>query len=569
METNCIQNFFSIKISSDSVRNKKDSYDLNNKLTLNLKHQGPNAIIHSDNFFYFRFGTLLDSNITDHIIAQDLYQNKTDIITKNSGYFGVFFFNKKTTSGEIYSDRVGIYRVYFQHTQESLTFSNDHKTFPNEQVKQVDSAWLAEIINFRIASGSHTFNPKLSQIPAAQSYHFNSSLKPISSGFYWQPDDRLPVGSLSLEEASKNTLKLINNHLSKANIKEKKVAVLLSGGVDSSLLAALSKAHNNNIVAVTPVFTSGDNPELDIAKAMAASINIEHQIIEINDSDIAKEFSGVVQCLQQPIRSPHALIFSILMKQFQGKFDAVVFGEGADTIFGYHGIKQAGKRYEKQRKVAWLKPYSLLLKALTFIPNINKLFCLINESVTTQVTNSWSLDYLPQLNQQLPLLETISEKIEIIQWLNLPRLNQKNLDLVAFENLVRKFLIQVGNVDHFYNMGTIANREGIELICPFLDIELIKYAANFHDKLYFGNGFVKPILRSMGAKFYRKELMYLKKKGFPVPHKNWLHGPLLRQATEAKEFIIKNYDNEACKDNEFVWLIMALQELKISHAIKH
>jgi len=407
----------------------------------------------------------------------------------------------------------------------------------------------------------------LFQIPAAQSYQFNSTLKPIASGFYWQPADRTSVGNLSLEETTEHSLELLNNHLSKANIKSKKVAVLLSGGVDSSLLAALSKVQNNNIVAITPVFTSGENPELDIAKEMAESIKIQHQIIEIDDNDIAKEFSAVVQCLQQPIRSPHALIFSILLKQLKGKFDAVIFGEGADTIFGYHGIKQTGKRYEKQRKALWLEPFSSLLKPLTFIPQVRKLHSLINEPVIKQVTNSWSLDYINDLKQQLKITHPISNKIEMIRWLKLTEFNQQNLNLTAFENLVRKFLIQVGNVDHFYTMGAIANQEGIELICPFLDVELVEYAANFHDSLYFGDDMVKPILREIGTKFYSKELMYLKKQGFPVPHKNWLKGPLSKKANAARELIKLKYGGEACQDNEFVWLVMALQELKIEHVI--
>lgn len=567
-----MKNFFSINIqkSFDSSANEKNIYKLTDNIELKLIHSGPTAIIDTQDYFYFRFGCMLatDNKNIDQEFAQAFYQDNSLIINTNSGYFGIFFFNKKSATGSVHADRAGIYNVLYQQKEYQLILSNDIASFDLLPMKEVDSAWLAEIVNFRIASGSHTYRKSLKKVPAGQFYQFNSFLETKSCGYYWQPQDRVTKDDLTLEQATERSLELLNEHLSKADINKKKVAVLFSGGVDSTLLAALALQHNSEVVAVTPIFSTGGNPELDIAKKMAKNINIEHQIIEITDKDIQTEFSIVIKCLQQPIRSPHALIFSILIRHLKDKFDAVIFGEGADTIFGYHGIKQTGKRYDKQRKANWLKPLSFLLKPFKSISQIEKLHSLINESVLIQVTNSWPIPYIPDLKSQLPMLESVANTIEMYQWLKLPKWNHSNLDQTAFENLVRKFLIQVGNVDHFFTMGAFANRDGIELICPFMDIELVRYAANFHDKLYFGDDFVKPILRKIGETYYQKELIYLKKKGFPVPHNNWLSGPLLTQATLAKSFITENYGHVASEDNEFVWLVMALQELGIADSLK-
>lgn len=548
----------------------KNIYSLTDCLKLKLEHSGPSMVIDTDDFFYFRFGSLLEENDKDidENFAQALYRNQTDILLSNSGYFDVVFFNKVSAQGSIYADRVGIHNILYHEKHSELILSSNVQKFELPKLKTVDPVWLTEVVNFRIASGSHTYHPSLKKIPAAHSYHFDESLQLRTSGYYWQPQERKPQSDLTLKSASEQSLELLNAHLSKANIKNRKVAVLLSGGIDSSLLAALTHQHNRNVVAVTPVFVTGKNPELEIAKEMARSLKIEHQLIEIKDDDVKVEFSVVIQCLQQPVRSQHALIFSILMKKLKGKFDSVVFGEGADTIFGYHGVKQAGKRFAKQNKLAHFKLLSPLLKLLQHIPSVNKLTHLLNESITVQVTNSWALDYTPAVKNQLPLFDEVANAIEIIGWLDLPKKNHTNLDLFAFENLVRRFLIQVGNVDHFYSMGAIANRDGIDLICPFFDIELVKFSANFHDELYLGKDFVKPILRNIGCDFYNQELMYLKKKGFPVPHKSWLNGPLSERATDAKNYISNNYGYDASKDDEFIWLVMCLQELNIIDSLK-
>jgi asparagine synthase (glutamine-hydrolysing) len=566
-----MKNFFLLRMQPYSGLTTDEAiYSLNNSLEIKVEYEIPSKIFDTDNYFYFRFGTLSGQNNEDEDsqIALRLLGGETCISKGNNGYFGVFFFNKDTGKGSIYTDRIGVHKTYFQSAENSLTISNDTGAFNFNETESVDSDWLAEIVNFKICTGSYTYNPKIKQLPAAHLFNFDSKLQPVSAGFYWEIADRIPHTDISLEDATEHSLKLLNKHLSGADIKNKRVAVLLSGGVDSSLLAALTKEHNNNVIAITPVFKTGDNPELAAAKEMAKNIDIEHQIIEISDEDIEEEFSKTVNFIKQPLRSPQTLIFSILMRQFNGKFDAVIFGEGADMIFGYHAVEHAAKRYEKHCKVASLKPLLPLINIFDSISVVKKLSGLISDSAASQVLNSWAIEYSPRLKEKLPNVQSNSSNIEIIEWLNLQNINYKNLDKTGFENLVRKFIIHESCMYHFYTMGAIASREGLELVSPFFDADVVEYAANFDNRLYFGNGVTKPILRKISEKFYSKELIYAKKQAFPTPHEKWLNGPLKSQASTARDFIIENYGKSASKNNEFVWLIMAFKELDITDTLK-
>lgn len=566
-----MKNFFSIAIkkTSDKTRSNDKQYFVANDILLTVDCGGPKQIIDTEDYFYFRFGYLLNQNEMDidKAIASALFNKQSDAFTKDNGYFTIFFFNKKTLNSHFYADRIGAHKTYFQNKNNSLSISNIPDNYSFEDANQIDPLWLTEAVNFKICTGSNSYNSDIKQIPAGHCYKFDAELFPSNEGFYWQVSDRKIHSSMSLDDATNESLRLINAHLESANVKNKKVAVLLSGGVDSSLLAALTKAHNNNVVAVTPIFSSGDNPELDAAINMAKRIDIEHQIIEISDSDISNEFGRIVDFIKQPIRSPQTIIFSILMRQFKDKFDAVVFGEGADMIFGYHAVRQAANRYEKYCKVAFLKPILPLLTPLRSIATVNKLVDLLREPLSTQVLNSWAIEYSSTLKNKLPDVNNNAEQIEIIQWLNLMNLSHKNVNKHDFENLVRRFIIQESCMYHFYTMGSIADRDGIELICPFFDTDIVDFASNFDNRLYFGDEFTKPILRRLGERFYDKEIIYAKKKGFPTPHKRWLEGPLQSEALAAKRFIKEHFDENATQNNEFVWLVMALQKLNIENAI--
>ena len=566
-----MRNCFSIKIKKASEKQYpvKDHYLLPGDMSLTLNSSGPNKVINTDDFIYFRFGYLLaqECEAIDTAIANGLFNNQNEAVTANNGYFTILFFNKKTAEGRFYTDRIGAHKTYFQCKNKELHISNIPENYAFNNTDTIDPSWLVEAVNFKICTGSTTLNPDIKQIPAGHYYKFDSSLAPINAGFYWQVGNRKPTSSLSLDEATNESLRLINQHLESANVKSKKVAVLLSGGVDSSLLAALTKEHNNNVVAVTPIFSSGENPELKAAISMAKQINIEHQIVEISDSDISEEFGTIVDFIKQPIRSPQTIIFSILMRQFKDKFDAVVFGEGADMVFGYHAVKQAANRYEKYCKVAFLKPVAPFLTLFKSISTVKKLLDLLKEPLSAQVLNSWAIEYPPEIKCKLPGITSLPSELEIIQWLNLSNLNYKDVTKHEFENLIRRFIMQESCMYHFYTMGSIADRDGIELISPFFDTDVINFATNFDNHLYFGDEHTKPILRKLGERFYDKEIIYAKKKGFPVPHKRWLEGPLKEEAQLAKSFIATIYGEGATKNNEFVWLVMALQKLKIEKSI--
>jgi len=544
------------------------SHQLSQNIELIFDSSLPHSIEETDTYFYCRIGFLncfSDESEAefDRQIAKQLSNAEHSAPALNRGYINVFFFDKKTQKSQFYCDRIGIHKTYFECHDGAVLISNNLSHFDFNSIEAVDNNWLTEVVNFKICAGSHTANPNVRQMPAGQYVSFDKNLACSGNHVYWETKDRGEQSELSIEDATSKSYQLLANHLASSGIKNKRVAVLLSGGVDSSLLAALTKEQNTDVVAITPVFMTGENPEREAAQLMAQAIDIKHEIVEISDQEIGDEFSSVVDFIKQPIRSPQTIIFSILMKKFEGRFDAVVFGEGADMIFGYHAVALASKRYEKYRKVAFLKPFSGLLRSLSSIPQVKKLAELVDETVASQVLASWAIEYPDTLKKQLPNMEAQGNDMEIIKQLKLLDYDAKNLDCHGIENLVRKFIIHESCLYHFYTMGALANRNGIQLVSPFFDTDVVEFASNFDNRLYFGDEFTKPILRRIGAQFYDKALIYAKKKGFPTPHEIWLNGPLKDKSESARQYILERFGKEASQNSEFVWVVMAFDELGV------
>lgn len=112
--------------------------------------------------------------------------------------------------------------------------------------------------------------------------------------------------------------------------------VSLSGGLDSSIIAAIAKEFNPNLQLFTGTVKSAKGPDLENAKLMAEFLGLEHHIYEITDNDIVDFIPEAIWYLESFDEDCISGILSNyyvsrLVKEFT---DCVMVGEGADELFG-------------------------------------------------------------------------------------------------------------------------------------------------------------------------------------------------------------------------------------------
>ncbi|MCF8143922.1 MAG: hypothetical protein K9N21_08395 [Deltaproteobacteria bacterium] len=113
-------------------------------------------------------------------------------------------------------------------------------------------------------------------------------------------------------------------------------AVSLSGGLDSSIIAAIAKEYNPDLKLFTVAVQSAPGPDLENAKLMADFLGLKHYIYEITESDIVDFVSDSIWYLES---FDEDCISGILSNYYASKIvkshsNAVLVGEGADELFG-------------------------------------------------------------------------------------------------------------------------------------------------------------------------------------------------------------------------------------------
>ncbi|MCF8075363.1 MAG: hypothetical protein K9K63_03690 [Desulfotignum sp.] len=130
-------------------------------------------------------------------------------------------------------------------------------------------------------------------------------------------------------------------------------AVSLSGGLDSSIVAAIAKEFNPDLKLFTGTVKQAPGPDLENAKLMADFLGLEHYVYEITDEDIEQIIPEAVWYLESFDEDCISGILSnyYVSRKVKEYSDVVLIGEGADELFGGYRmvLKNPKVKSEEQR----------------------------------------------------------------------------------------------------------------------------------------------------------------------------------------------------------------------------
>uniref|UniRef100_A0A914GVI4 Glutamine-dependent asparagine synthetase n=1 Tax=Globodera rostochiensis TaxID=31243 RepID=A0A914GVI4_GLORO len=179
--------------------------------------------------------------------------------------------------------------------------------------------------------------------------------------------------AISVFDAKTITHKLLIEAVEKRLMGNRQFGFMLSGGLDSSLVAALATRflHSNDVSASPTAFSVGfeDSPDLENARRMAEYLGIAHHVLVISPQDCVEAIPEVIYSLEtfDPLVVRCGVAHFLLCKHIAAKSEVKVLlsGEGADELFGsYAYMQQAPNAHqlhqEIHRRLQLLHQYDVL-----------------------------------------------------------------------------------------------------------------------------------------------------------------------------------------------------------------
>ncbi|MDI6886247.1 MAG: asparagine synthase C-terminal domain-containing protein [archaeon] len=192
---------------------------------------------------------------------------------------------------------------------------------------------------------------------------------------------------------------LLRELLSDAVKKNNAEALLLSGGLDTSILAALSKDEAKSKKALTVALDGTHAPDLGYAKRVAQKFHYEHHLIRITESEALGEIPMVIRAVRSfdPALPNDLVIYAALKEAKKLGIKSVMTGDGADELF-------AGYSYMHGLSHEELKTYiTALSKTMWF--SSNKLGAILGVEIKQPYCGRKIVDFAIEMDSGLKIKE--------------------------------------------------------------------------------------------------------------------------------------------------------------------
>jgi asparagine synthase (glutamine-hydrolysing) len=307
------------------------------------------------------------------------------------------------------------------------------------------------------------------------------------------------------------------------------VGAFLSGGIDSTAIAALAKEHNPDLVTFTTGFEREGYSEVDVAAESAAAIGVRHVVRTVKPDEMMDVLPLIVWYLDDPVADPALVPLWFVAREARQHVKVVLSGEGADELFGGYTI---------YREPISLAPFER-------VPGV--LRRLLGGLSTRLPEGLRGKDLLRR--GALPLEERYYGNARIFRDEHLsgllrqfdPRRSHTDItaahyresadwDPVARMQHVDLFTWLRGDILVKADKMTMAN--SLELRVPFLDPEVFAVAAGLPLSEKIAAGTTKYALRQALDGIVPAHVLHRRKLGFPVPIRHWLRDEMFDWARE-------------------------------------
>jgi asparagine synthase (glutamine-hydrolysing) len=398
-----------------------------------------------------------------------------------SRFLGMFAFaiHERDTGRIILArDRFGIKPLYLAEVNGALRFASSLPALVKAGGvdTSIDRAALHNYMSFHaVVPPPRTIYEGVRKLPPAtmRIYEANGSFK---DRLYWQaPYRRLPGDSaLSREEWQEQLLNMLRLAVKRRMISDVPVGVLLSGGVDSSLIVGLlAEAGQTGLMSFSVGFEEANGEKGDefvYSDLIAKHFGTDHHKIFVPSADLMDALPGTIKVVQS--------------------------GQGADEVFGgYH----------------WYPP---LVDSNDVVGDYAKGF---RDRTHAVLATQLSADWIPEQDYSQELLE--EKLLEDGADTPVDRALRLDTNVMLVDDPVKR----VDNMTMAW---------GLEARVPFLDHELVELAARIppEEKLRDGG---KGILKDVARKVIPSEVIDRKKGYFPVPQLKYIAGPYLDMLRDA------------------------------------
>ena len=431
-------------------------------------------------------GHIFKSTGDTEVVIRSYIEYGDKCVEHFDGVFSFCIYNLTKKNIFLARDRIGIKPLYYSINNSELVFSSSMKGILSCKSK-IEINPIALNYQFTIHSmvpAPHTIIDGIKKLEPGHTLNVTKSGETRLHKYF--DVNNVELKKYSDDEIINNIDALLNNAVEKRlNIADVPVGILLSGGLDSSLITAISKKYKEELNTYSIGFNTINNEignEFYYSDLVADDFKTSHYKYNISNDDLYHNLDTVISNMSEPMVSQDSSAFFLLAKNVSLSNKVVLSGQGADEVFGGYFWYEQIMKDQGRNDTEILSKYYFDRTFDNYCNAINKKYISTN-NVFNEINNKFK-----EMDQDLPVLDKVL---------------RLELSTLIIDDPVKR-------------VDNMTMSHALEARVPFLDIDLIKFmlSVKSENKINKTN---KYYLKKLSEKYLKNEVIYRDKFYFPVP----------------------------------------------------
>lgn len=482
-----------------------------------------------------RFRTHGDAETLVH-----LYEDEgLDCFRHLNGMFAAAIWDRKRNQLVLGRDRLGQKPLFYHADSQRLVFGSELKAIltVSDVSRTIDCNAIDQYLLYQYVPHPRTIYRDIRSLPPGHQLCWRVG-EPLQTRAYWELPSQ--ATSLSLPVATQRVRETLEDSVRLRLQSDVPLGVFLSGGVDSSLIAAIAQRQSDRPIQTFSIgFQESEYDETRYSKLVSEHLGTRHEAFVVQP-DALKVLPNLVQHYDQPFADSSAIPTWYLSRMTRQSVTVALSGDGSDELFGGYQRYQAATLADRLdqlpavRKVLGSRLWQKLPSDMSQRNHLRrwKRFCEAMSLSPLERYAQWigifrdsaraalyTESFVGELEEQDPLQFLYAAQQPFAKRSAVTRFSLMDLQTYLPCDLNTK--VDIASMAH-----------SLEVRQPFLDYRLVELASGLPGrwKRRWGKG--KWILKQAFPSELPAEIWARRKQGFGVPLDHWFRGPLRPLAEE-------------------------------------
>ncbi|MDB4923346.1 asparagine synthase (glutamine-hydrolyzing) [Mucilaginibacter sp.] len=468
-------------------------------------------------------GYIFTTDSDTEVIAAAYLEYGENCVDYFNGMFSFVIYDRKKQKFFGARDRLGKKPFYYAYNGITFEFASQPAQISLGRNTNLDERSISEYFIWGYIPEPRSAWKEIKKLKAGHIFSFYLNTCEFTTTKYWDLDLNIGQYDGTYLTAKQELKQLLANSVKIRLHADVNLGVFLSGGIDSSLVAALATENINRVKTFCIKFNEKGFDESVFAEKIARHLQTDHHVIECCAKEGLDLIENFGEYFDEPFSDSSAIPTLLLSKYTKKHVTVALSGDGGDESFmGY-------TRYRWIKTVHYLFKYPIVLRRA-----LSSLIAL-----------------LPGYRNQLIAMGICTEKIEFLyalmlggleySWLKQPErgMDVPFMNIWAGKNLSILQKMSAFDVKTYLNgdINTKVDRASmafaIEARAPLMDHRVVTFAQQLPDCYKYNNGVQKRILKDILYQYVPKHFFERPKSGFTMPLESWFRN-------ELKDYVLDN-----------------------------